>query len=418
MKIKQIITTSLGNTLEWLDFGMFIYFTPIIGEKFFHSQDKVTNTLAVVSVFAAGFICRPLGGIIFGHAGDVHGRASTLRLSILLITLCTLLIGCLPTYEQIGIASPVIFILLRLIQGISVGGEYSGVMIYLAESAPSDRRGFITSFAAIGANVGFLLASLSLVLMNYFFTKQSLSDWGWRLPFLLIGAFGTLIFYLRFHLIETSVFTLLKKQHHLERLPLLTALHYAPKQLLKILGLTCLGASLYYVFFGYMPTYMNLYLNVEKNTALFLQSFFLTVMLILVPLAGFCGDKIGRKRMLICVAIATVLLAIPIFFLLYSKSLFIIFIAFAMATTLSSIEQGNTLCAVVENCPANVRYSGIALSYNLGNAVFGGTAPIIITLLTEKIGLIAPAFYLLIMAGLTFIAACTLLAKADINQYL
>lgn len=418
MQKKLIFITSLGNTLEWFDFGLFIFFAPIIGEKFFPSDNPWMATLAALSVFAAGFICRPLGGILFGHAGDTVGRATPLRYSILMITITTLFIGLLPTTQTIGILAPVLFILLRLIQGISVGGEYSGVMIYLAESAPDHRRGLVTSFGAIGANIGFLAATLVLMLLNSLFTKQVIIDWAWRLPFILIGLPGFLILYYRFKLIETPAFRYLQTTHHLERKPLLTALRYAPTSLLKILGLTCMSSTVYYVFFGFMPTYLMLYIGMDDRTAFIIQSVCLVMMLFLVPLAAMCGDRFGRKRMLMLTAILVMVLSIPCFYLIQLHSLSAVVFALTIATLLSSSDQGNSLSAVVENCPANVRYSGIAFSYNLGMAIFGGTAPLIVVLLTQKISIMAPAYYLVIMAAITLIAASTLLSKVHINYYL
>jgi MHS family proline/betaine transporter-like MFS transporter len=418
MKIKQIFITSLGNTLEWLDFGLFIFFAPIIGAKFFPSTDLFTSKLSALSVFAAGFICRPLGGILFGHVGDVHGRANTLRLSILMISISTFLIGCLPGYQSIGITATILFIVLRLIQGLSVGGEYSGVLIYLAEFSSIQHRGFITSFAAMGANIGFLLSTLLLLIINKIIPPQIMQDWGWRLPFLLIGCLGSILCYLRFKLSETPIFSYLTRHHHLQTKPFLNVLRYAPSQLLKVIGMTCMGASLYYIFFGYMASYLSQNLGIDQNSALLIQSFFLGLMLLLIPMAGFCGDKLGRKSVLIHTAIATILLATLCFWLLQLNNIVSIFAAMSIATLLSSFDQGNTLCAVVENFPSNVRYTGIAFSYNVGNAIFGGTAPLIFTVLTEKLGFIAPAFYLMIMTFFTLMAAITLLSKVNINQYL
>lgn len=418
MKFKYIAATSLGNTLEWLDFGLFIFFAPVIGAKFFPSANVFTSKLSALSVFAAGFICRPLGGILFGNAGDKYGRAKTLRLSILLISTSTFLTGCLPGYESIGIFAPILFILLRLVQGLSIGGEYSGILIYLAESSSRRYRGVITSFAAIGANIGFLLATFILLLLNKMLSVEALQEWGWRLPFLFIGCVGSLLCYLRFKLVETPVFSYLTTHHHLQTRPFLQALRHAPAQLIQVIGMTCMGASLYYIFFGYMASYLSANLDVQPDTALLIQSFFLGSMLLLIPAAGFCGDKLGRKVVLINTALATIVLAILCFWLLELKNLAGILAAMSIATLLSSLDQGNTLCAVVENFPSNVRYSGIAFSYNLGNAIFGGTAPLIFTVLMEKSGFIAPAFYLMIMTSFTLIAAATLLSKVDVRDYL
>jgi MHS family proline/betaine transporter-like MFS transporter len=408
---KEILISSLGNTIEWFDFGLFIFMAPILGAKFFPQASASNATIEALIVFAAGFLCRPLGGIFFGYFGDTRGRAKTLRISILIITISTVLVGFIPSYEKIGLTAPVLFILLRLIQGISIGGEYSGIIIYLAESAPRNKRGFTTSFAAIGANLGFLLATATLMLLHLFFSEKVIADWVWRLPFLLIGLPGSLIIYYRFKLSETPVYSQLKKNHRLEPIPFIAAIKFAPYQLLKILGLTCMGSTFYYVFFGYMPTYLEHYIGFSLADALTIESSMLIIMLFTVPLAGMCGDFFTRKKMLIITSIAIILLALPCFYLLQSKSILLALLSLGIANILSSLEQGNTLIAIVENCPENVRYSGIAFSYNLGNALFGGGTPLVVTLLTEKIGLVTPAYYLTFMAAITLITATTLLSN-------
>lgn len=415
---KQVLMTSLGNTFEWFDFGLFVFMAPIIGEKFFPANTPIIATLQAFMVFAAGFICRPLGGIFFGHLGDTQGRAKTLRLSVLIVAFSTLCIGLLPTYAEAGFFATALFIGLRLVQGLSIGGEYSGVMIYLAESALPDRRGFVTSFAATGANLGFLLATLTLILLTTFFSKKAIFDWGWRIPFVLTGLPGWLILYYRFKLAETNTYLTLEKTHHIEAQPFFAAIKQAPLQLLKILGLTCMSSSLYYVFFGLMPFYLERYIGVSTKMALGLQSSLLIAMLFLVPFAGWCGDYFSRKRLLIMTACATILFALPCFYLFQMHSLFSVALALSIAMILSSFDQGNSVTAVVENCPANVRYSGIAFSYNLGMALFGGSAPLVVTLLTDQIGLLAPAYYLILMASISLLAALTLLKSNKIMGFL
>ena len=397
--------------MEWFDFGLFIFMAPIIGAKFFPQASGGNATIEALIVFAAGFLFRPLGGIFFGYFGDTRGRAKTLRVSILIITISTALVGFIPSYEEIGLAAPILFILLRLIQGVSIGGEYSGIIIYLAESAPRNKRGFTTSFAAIGANLGFLLATVTLMLLHLFFNEKVITDWAWRLPFLLIGIPGSLIIYYRFKLSETPVYSQLKKNHRLESIPFIAAIKFAPYQLLKILGLTCIGSTFYYVFFAYMPTYLEHYIGFSLANALIIESFMLIIMLFTLPLAGMCGDYFTRKKMLVITSIAIIFFVLPCFYLLQFKSIILALLSLGTATILSSLEQGSTLTAIVENCPENVRYSGIAFSYNVGNALFGGSTPLVVTLLTEKIGLITPAYYLIFMAAITLITATTLLSN-------
>ena len=384
---------------------------PIIGAKFFPQASAGNATIDTLMVFAAGFLCRPLGGIFFGYFGDTRGRAKTLRISILIITISTFLVGVIPSYEEIGPTAPTLFILLRLIQGLSIGGEYSGIIIYLAESSPPNKRGLTTSFAAIGANLGFLLATVTLMLLHLFFNDGAITAWAWRLPFLLIGLPGSLIIYYRFKLSETPVYSQLQKKQLLEPIPFIAAIKFAPYQLLKILGLTCMGSTFYYVFFGYMPTYLERHMGFSLANALTIESFMLIIMLFTVPLAGMCGDYFTRKKMIQITSIAILFLVLPCFYLLQFKSLLLVLLSLGIATILSSMEQGNTLTAIVENCPANVRYSGIAFSYNFGNALFGGSSPLVVTLLAEKISLITPAYYLIFMAGMTLITAKTLLSN-------
>lgn len=395
--------------IEWYDFGLFIFMAPIIGAHFFPQQSTNMATIDALIVFAIGFLCRPLGGICFGYFGDTKGRARTIRISILLITLSTLLVGVLPSYETIGIIAPILFIILRLIQGFSIGGEYSGILIYLAEFAPDKQRGFITSFAVGGANLGFLLATLTFIVLNTFFSDELIKEWVWRLPFILIGIPGSILIYYRFKLSETHVYTALKKNHLIERMPFITAIQCAPYQLIKILGLTCMSATFYYFFVGYIPTYLVQYLGFSLHVALVIQSIMLVAMLFLVPIAALCGDYFSRKKMLIITTSSVLLLIFPCFYLLQLHSLAWTGLALGIVTLLSSLDQGNTVTAVVENCPENVRYSGVAFTYNLGNALFGGTIPLIATLLIDNVSLAAPSYYLFFMAAISLITALTLL---------
>ena len=416
MKKRDLLIASCGNILEWFDFGLFIYLAPIIGQQFFPTHSPHGATLAAFGVFAAGFICRPLGGILFGYLGDRRGRVEGLRSSIIVMTFATLLIGLLPSYHTIGIFSPLLFTALRLIQGLSVGGEYSGVMIYLAESAPSHRRGFFTSFAAIGSNLGFLLATISALCLELAFPSFAINSWIWRVPFILGGILGLSIFYYRLQLLETPSYLFLKASHEIKKQPLLAALRYFPKKLLKILGLTCMGSTFYYVFFGYMSNYLSQHVGMSLHTIFSLQAVSLVFMLVLIPLAGLCGDRYGRKRMLCIAALGIIFLTIPCFYLLQEKTIISILTAFSIAAVLSALEQGNNLATFVENCPASVRYSGIAFAFNLGNAIFGGTAPILVSVLTMTWGNFAPAYYLMGMTMISLAVIMTLQANSQVND--
>lgn len=412
---KNLFASSFGNILEWLDVGLFIYLAPIIGQVFFPKQNSINATIIALGVFAAGFICRPLGSILFGHLGDRIGRVTTLLISILAISLVTLMVGLLPGYSQIGLFSPILFTLCRLVQGLSIGGEYSGVMIYLAESSPAKKRGFYTSFAAVGSNLGFLLATFIAIILNTLLPESLVAAWGWRIPFICSGLLGFLIFFYRLNLIETSTFVYLKSNNKLARLPLLSAIKQAPKNLLQILGLTCMGSTFYFVFFGYMPSYLSQYFGTSLIFLLSCQAFFLTLILVLIPLVGWVGDRFGRKKILYSVALGIILFSYPCLYLLHQSVIFIFFGMF-IATVISALEQGSTLITIVENCPAEFRFSGVSFAYHMGNTLFGGTAPLVVGLLTQKVNHFAPAYYLMLMGLISLIVIFTLNTKHQ--QYL
>ncbi len=406
----NVVATSIGNILEWFDFGLFIYLAPVLGMHFFPSHNIHFSTLIVFIVFAVGFICRPVGGIFLGHLGDRIGRAKTLIWSIIAISSSTLLIGLLPTYQAVGVWAPILFIICRLIQGLSVGGEYSGVIIYLAESAPQRRRGFFTAFAAVGSCLGFLLAT-GMAYLNTRISLPWLDDWKWRIPFLVSGFLGLFILIYRIKLIETQPFRALLNSQSVHRAPLFKALKHVPIKLMQILGLTCMGSTFYYMFFGYLPTYLSQYFKTPLTVALKCQSIILILMLFFLPLAGWLGDVVGRKKMLLVASGGIMLLTIPCFYLVQTSSTVVMLMGMAIAALLSAIEQGSSLTTFVENCPLDVRYSGISFAYNLGNTLFGGTAPLVISLLAGANNHLAPAFYLIFMAFLTFCVVLTLKNK-------
>lgn len=404
MKIKYIAASSLGNLLEWLDFGLFVYLAALIGEQFFPTANSQTAAIAAFGVFAAGSICRPLGGIVFGHLGDRLGRVVALRWSIFLITLTTLLIGLLPTYSHVGIMATILFTFLRLLQGLSVGGEYTGAAVYIAELAPPKYRGFFAAFAASSANIGFLLATLMALILKLAVPLPVVSAWGWRIPFIVSGLLGLGILYYRLQLIETPAYLQLQANQALHRRPLLSAFRMAPRQLLKIFALTAMGSSCYFIFFGYMPTYLAEYTGYSLPATLSFQACLLVAMIFLIPLAGALGDRFGRKKMLLIAALGILILVLPCFYLLQSTTALPILAALAIVMILSSLEQGNTLVTAIENCPVEVRYSGVSFAYSLGNAVWGGTSPLIASVLAQSVSHFAPAYYLMAMTVISLIA--------------
>ena len=399
----QLAKTTLGNLLEWFDFALFLYLAPLLGSLFFPTHALASATLTAFAAFTIGYLCRPLGGILFGFLGDTKGRSLALKLSILLISLATFGIGILPTFATIGIAAPILFISLRMLQGISAGGEYCGIMIYLAETAPPKQRGFFTSLAGSGSNLGFLLATISILLLQHFFNPPAMLAFAWRIPFIVLGLFGILLFYFRLNLAETNSYQYLKSQRRIVSKPLYEVVRHAPEALLKIMGLTCFSSIFYIIFFGFLPTYLAQYANLSLKLSLTWQCGFLFLMLFLIPLGGYLGDQFGRKTLLCLTTTSAFCLVLPVFYSLQTQMPFWIILAMGFATLISSFDQGNNLAAFVENCPPDVRYTGIGFAFNLGNALFGGTAPFLVSWLMLNYGGLTPAYYIMGAAVITLI---------------
>lgn len=400
--LHSIVTSSLGNVLEWYDFGLFTIFSPLFSRLFFPMENPNNALIATFGIFAVGFICRPIGAIVFGYLGDTTGRAKTLRLSILLISIPTLLIGFIPSYHQIGILAPIILIIIRMFQGISIGGEYSGNIVYLAESAPKKNRAIITALASTGANVGILLATLVGIITSTLFTQAQLESFGWRLAYVISGVFCIIIYITRLRIPESHVFDYLKHKMLLPENPIKIVFKNNFFQLLRTLGLVCMGTTFYYFTFIYIPVYLQEFQHESINNVSTFMLSMIGLMIILIPLSGNLCDRFGRRKMLLFNASLIMLFVIPGFYYLHTHYYAAMTMVLLLFTFFSSLEQGTTSVALVENFPPPARYTGVALGYNIGNGFLGGTVPIICEWLSESYHLkIAPAIYIAFCALVT-----------------
>lgn len=397
-----IINSSIGNILEWYDFGLFTIFSALFGRLFFPVSDTRSAVLATFTVFAVGYLCRPIGALIFGYLGDTVGRAKTLRLSVLMISLPTLAVGLLPTYHQIGILAPIFLLLIRIWQGISIGGEYSGNLIYLAETAPTKYRATCTSFACTGANIGILLSGLVGMIASNWLSESVLASWGWRLPYLLSGAFCLVVYVFRLQLKETQLFQKMKRDHRLVKNPIKQVFKYNFPQIMRTLGLVCMGSTFYMFCFVYIPMYMSQYHHDKISDVSVTMTLFITCMIVLVPIAGRVCDWIGRRKMLLFNATLIASCAIPGFYFLQNQTVIMLMPILMLFTVASSLEQATTSVAVVENFPPTARYTGVSLGYNLGNGLLGGTVSMICEWLLSVTSItVAPAIYIACCAALT-----------------
>lgn len=369
---SNIIKGSLGNMIEWFDWYIYASFAIYFANSFFPSNNQTVELLSAAAVFAVGFLMRPFGSFIMGKLADQHGRRFALTLSVVIMACGSLLIAIVPTYETIGVLSPIILVLIRLIQGISLGGEYGISATYLSEMASSNRRGYYASFQYVTLISGQLLALIVQILLQLFFNDTQLRAWAWRIPF-VIGAIGALIvLYLRLSMDETDQFKSTAKNKGPKGT--LKQLAKYPGQVLTVIGLTFGGTIAFYTYTTYMQKYMINTLGLPTRLTTGINFLALLIFMIMQPIFGHISDKIGRKPLLYWFGILGTLLTVPIFMGLQAfdspLSAFLLMLAGLM------IVSGYTsINAVVkaELFPTEIRALGVGLPYGLTVAIFGGT---------------------------------------------
>lgn len=392
----SILAGLFGNSLEWFDFILYAYFAPIFSILFFPSSNPYLSLLSTFGVFATGFFIRPVGGLILGRYGDNFGRRKALIASVTIMTLATLLIALLPTFSQVGIWAPIFLILLRLIQGIAVGGELTGSATYLIEHADINRRGFIGSLILSTAFMGMLVGSAATTTIGAVMTKPLLVSMGWRLAYLLGGLLGVFGIYLRFKSQETPQFLLVEKELPVSMRTLFMS-HY--KQLILGLIFTCVMAVGNYILIGYMTTYLVRFRHFSFEEAMIINFLSLLLLTILIPIFGSLSDKKGRKFVFWIGIVSLLIFAFPIFSAISNGNFYqAMFGELLLGFTLAPL-NAVIPTVIVEMFPTNLRVTGSSIAYNIGQAIFGGTAPLISLVLLQFTGSqYAPAGYLFLCA--------------------
>jgi len=401
---KAVIAGTIGNVLEWYDFGVYGYFATTISQLFFPGEDPTISLLKAFAVFGVGFVMRPVGSILFGIYGDRFGRRLALSAVIFLMALSTVAIGLLPTYAQAGVIAPILLVLCRLLQGLSAGGEWGGSTSYIVEYAPEGRRGFIGSWQQVSVGSGFLLGSLSAALLSSTLSPAAFTAWGWRVPFLLGILVGALGAYLRWALADTPKFTEIERHGEVAQAPLSEAFTKYWREALTIFGLTLHNTVAYYIPIIYMTSYIVTVSKLPPSSALWIGTSCLLVFVILIPIWGALSDRIGRKPLLLLSSGGYVVLAYPLFMLASSGSAALAMTAQLLMIVFLSFFSGACPAAYSEILPTRVRYTALSIGYNVAVAIFGGFAPFIAQWLIGVTGSnLAPAFYLIAAAAITFV---------------
>lgn len=369
-----VAATLLGNTLEWYDFATFGFLVPLFAKLFFPSSDSWQALMHTMIALFFGSVMRPFGGILFGFIGDRYGRRIALLSSVLLMTVPVLLMSFLPTYWQIGIAAPIILSILRLFQGLAAGGEFPGAVTFLYESAQSHLRGLYASFAYFGVGLGIFLGGVDFFFFEKDLSNNHLLSWGWRIFFAIGALLGLLAFLMRRKLHETPTFQAMRESHETLRDPIWILFKKHKASIVKAIGVTVLETVAFNLIIPFSLIYLSTVLNMPFSHAVSLNLLRLAVLVVLVPFTGKLASVIGIKKLAVWTAWGFLLLSLPIYMLIELPQWNIICSIFL--SILLACYWGATPALLAELFPASVRFSGVAIGYNITIGLIGGFSPI------------------------------------------
>ncbi|MGB3481146.1 MAG: MFS transporter [Mycobacterium sp.] len=406
---------SVGTFVEFYDFAVYALTVPIIASAFFPDGNSTAALLSALAVYGVAFVIRPLGGIVFGILGDRIGRRSVLMAVLLLIGISTALIGLLPTFDQVGYLAPALLVTLRLLQGLSAGGEVTSATSFALEHAPDGRRSrWITTVIAMSA-VSSIVGLIVVLSLNAALSDEAFESWGWRIPFLIALPLSIVGLYIRLRTDESPAFVRAREKRELSSAPLQEALRTERSAIGFTIALAAMSALTFYYLVGYFPTYLQVTADMSRTAALTTNGIALAVFTAALILAGTIGDRIGRRTMIRVGVLALIVTSIPAFYLAalggVASAAGQIMIAVSLA-----IFGGGSYATLLEIFPTRTRLTGSALGYNIGYAVFGGTAPLLAAYLVEVSGSPqAPGFYLAIMAVVVAVCAWNVPEARDLK---
>jgi MFS transporter, MHS family, proline/betaine transporter len=374
---RVIFAVTFGNILEWYEIYLYIYWAPIIANLFFRFDSDLINLTNTLLLFAMGFLIRPLGGVFFGRLGDRIGRKKSFILSIVVMTFPTFCMGLIPTYAQIGILAPVFLALMRVLQSFPAGGELPGAFCYLYESAGPTNRRYMTSWGAIGNQIGIIISMIECFLLERYLSHEDLITWGWRISFFVGGLIGLCGFYLRYKLHETPLFEEMARHSKITRRPILEVLKEYKSGIGMGILICALDAAAFYALSILFPVYFEKVLGTTYSQNLMITVALLVLTTIPLPLFGWLGDKLNNKTMLITSTVGIIVLLYPLYLSLNAPSLIftgIIAIVFTLCFTCLTALIPYLLSDLF---PTRVRYTCVGLSFNLVDGVIGGLSPVI-----------------------------------------
>jgi len=407
---------ALSSAFEWYDYALFGYFTLLISQQFFPSSDPFSALLSSFAIFASGFAMRPLGAILFGYIGDRMGRQKALVLSLIMMAIPTVLLGLLPTYDMIGMGATIMLILIRLLQGLAVGGNYGGSFIYTIEQAPDPYKSLAGSLAMFGTLGGLLLGSGVAFLSNLLFTSEHLLSFGWRIPFLL-GGFSVVVAHKIRKMDSSSEVSSLSTgsvdSHKKTPLPVTMVCKNYLAQVLKAIAIILLDGVGVYILFVFMTTYATVFLKLPSEAVLFMNTLTMAGLVLVIPIFGYLGGIYKPQHILKGVALGFLGLSLPLFsWLVTSPSLLSLGCLQGIFALLVGAAYGALPATIVSMFPSAIRYTACGLAFNISVGVFGGTAPFIVTSLVHCTdSLFIPGILL------TLVGACSFFALKALKEF-
>ncbi|MEJ8572107.1 MFS transporter [Microbaculum marinum] len=397
---RLIAAGTIGNVLEWYDFAIYGYLAFAIGHNFFPQIDATARVLAAFGVFAIGYFMRPIGGVVIGHIGDRYGRRAALTWSVVLMAVPTFLIGLMPTYAAIGLAAPLLLTLLRMLQGLSVGGEYTSSMVFLVEQARTDRRAFYGAFSVLGAVGGILLGSAVAAALTAALSPDQVEAWGWRIPFLfgpLIGVAG--------YLLRRQMAHSMPEAHRFVHPPVVEAFRDHWRLILRIAGMSMINAVGFYVMFVYVADWMQSADGIAPARALEINTINMVLLLPVILGGALLSDRIGRKPVMMTSVALVAVAAWPLFWLMHHPNGWLAFLGqFGFVLALGGFFACNA-AVLIEAVPRAIRCTTVSLGYNICLGLAGGTAPLVAAWLVARTDYQpAPAFYVIAAAVVSLVS--------------
>ena len=408
--VKRLaMASAIGTIIEAYDFVLYGTVAALVfDELFFPNADPVVGTLAAFATFGVGFLARPVGGALFGHYGDKVGRKKMLVISLMVMGVATILIGCLPGFDSIGILAPILLVTLRLVQGLALGGEWGGAVLMVTEYAPKGRRGFFGSWPQIGFAGGLLISTVIIAILTGVMSDAAFASWGWRVPFFLSGVLVAVGLWVRLRIEETPAFAELQEEQAREKMPAIEVFREHPKPMARAIGMRLSENITFYMLIVFGLSYGEEELGISRTTLLVAIAVSAALSFVAVPFFGRLSDRVGRRPVFLWGAVASVVLAVAFFPLLKTESTLVIILAFALVmNTAHDAQYAVESSYFAEMFPTRVRYSGISISAQLGGVLAGAFAPLIATALVaaDGGGLTLMVIYFAAMCSISAVAA-------------